>query len=73
MRLLLKPYDFQAVVPKTGGIPLRTRPEPRRSYHALELDRRAAWKKALCRPLLDALVAFAEPYMPERRPDTRET
>ncbi|HMS81526.1 MAG TPA: DsbA family protein, partial [Burkholderiaceae bacterium] len=31
--LLLKPYDFQAVVPRTGGIPLRTRPEPRRTYH----------------------------------------
>ncbi len=47
-RLLLKPYDFQAVVPKTGGIPLRTRPEPRRSYHALELDR---WRKYLGMPL----------------------
>ena len=47
-RLLLKPYDFQAVVPKTGGVPLRTRPEPRRSYHALELDR---WRKHLGMPL----------------------
>src|SRR5262245_45767910 len=27
--LVLKPYDFQAVVPRTGGVPLRTRPEPR--------------------------------------------
>ena len=44
LKLVLKPYDFQAVVPKTGGIPLRTRPEPRRSYHALELDR---WRKYL--------------------------
>ena len=46
--LLLKPYDFQAVVPKTGGIPLRTRPEPRRTYHALELDR---WRTYLGMPL----------------------
>ncbi|HJQ56646.1 MAG TPA: 2-hydroxychromene-2-carboxylate isomerase [Vineibacter sp.] len=44
VRLVLKPYDFQAVVLKTGGVPLRTRPEPRRSYHALELDR---WRKHL--------------------------
>jgi 2-hydroxychromene-2-carboxylate isomerase len=48
VRLVLKPYDFQAVVPKTGGIPLRTRPEPRRSYHALELDR---WRRHLGMPL----------------------
>lgn len=47
-RLLLKPYDFQAVVPRTGGVPLRTRPEPRRSYHALELER---WRKHLAMPL----------------------
>lgn len=46
--LLLKPFDFQAVVPRTGGIPLRTRPEPRRSYHALELDR---WRRYLGMPL----------------------
>lgn len=48
VRLVLKPYDFQAVVPKTGGIALRTRPEPRRSYHALELDR---WRRHLGMPL----------------------
>jgi 2-hydroxychromene-2-carboxylate isomerase len=47
-RLILKPFDFQDVVPRTGGIPLRTRPEPRRSYHALELDR---WRKHLGMPL----------------------
>ena len=46
-KLVLKPYDFQDVVPRTGGIPLRTRPEPRRSYHALELDR---WRKHLGMP-----------------------
>jgi 2-hydroxychromene-2-carboxylate isomerase len=44
----LKPFDFQDVVPRTGGIPLRTRPEPRRTYHALELDR---WRKYLDMPL----------------------
>src|SRR5688572_1476741 len=38
-RLVLKPFDFQDVVLRTGGVPLRTRPEPRRSYHALELAR----------------------------------
>jgi 2-hydroxychromene-2-carboxylate isomerase len=48
VRLTLKPYDFQAVVPQTGGIPLKTRPEPRRSYHALELAR---WSDYLGMPL----------------------
>ncbi len=47
-RLWLKPYDFQAVVPKTGGVPLRTRPAPRRRYHELELDR---WRQYLGMPL----------------------
>jgi 2-hydroxychromene-2-carboxylate isomerase len=37
--LVLRPYDFRLVVPHAGGIPLRTRPEPRQDYHALELDR----------------------------------
>ena len=46
--LVLKPFDFQAVVPKTGGVPLRTRPGPRRSYHAEELDR---WRNYLGMPL----------------------
>ena len=45
---MLKPFDFQAVVPRTGGIPLRTRPEARRTYHALELDR---WREYLGMPL----------------------
>ena len=48
VRLVLKPYDFQVVVPVTGGIPLKTRPEPRRSYHALELAR---WREHLQMPL----------------------
>jgi len=48
VNLILKPYDFQAVVPKTGGVPLRTRPQPRRDYHTVELDR---WRKYLGMPL----------------------
>lgn len=48
-RLLLKPYDFQTVVPKTGGVPIRTRPEPRRVYHDLELAR---WSEYLGMPLV---------------------
>ncbi|HEX2886281.1 2-hydroxychromene-2-carboxylate isomerase [Vineibacter terrae] len=48
VKLVLKPYDFQAVVPRTGGVPLRTRPQPRRTYHALELDR---WRRHLGMPL----------------------
>ena len=48
-KLTLKPYDFQAVVPKTGGVPLRTRPEPRRRYHEAELDR---WRRYLGMPLV---------------------
>jgi 2-hydroxychromene-2-carboxylate isomerase len=46
--LTLKPYDFQAIVVRTGGIPLRTRPEPRRTYHAEELNR---WRHYLGMPL----------------------
>ena len=49
VKLVLKPYDFQDVAPKTGGVPIRTRPEPRRTYHALELDR---WRKYLGMPLV---------------------
>ncbi len=49
VRLLLKPYDFQAVVPKTGGVPIRTRPAPRRAYHDVELAR---WSEYLGMPLV---------------------
>lgn len=49
VELVLKPYDFQAVVPVTGGVPLRTRPPARRSYHALELDR---WRRYLGMPMV---------------------
>ncbi|MGY2049661.1 DsbA family protein [Methylobacterium sp. JK268] len=47
-RLVLKPFDFQAVVPRTGGVPIRTRPQPRRDYHAVELAR---WRDYLGLPL----------------------
>ncbi len=46
--LVFKPFDFQMVVPHTGGIPLKTRPEARRTYHALELAR---WSERLGLPL----------------------
>lgn len=48
VRLALKPFDFQAVVPRTGGVPLRTRPEPRQAYHEAELAR---WSRRLGMPL----------------------
>ncbi|MBR0668186.1 2-hydroxychromene-2-carboxylate isomerase [Roseomonas hellenica] len=47
-KLLLRPYDFRLVIKHTGGIPLRSRPEPRQDYHALELDR---WSRHLGVPL----------------------
>jgi 2-hydroxychromene-2-carboxylate isomerase len=46
--IVLRPYDFLEVVPHNGGVPLRTRPQPRQDYHALELDR---WRKYLEMPL----------------------
>ena len=49
VELELRPYDFQAVVPVTGGVPLRTRPEPRITYHTEELDR---WRNYLGMPLV---------------------
>lgn len=47
-KLVLKPYDFQDVVPRTGGVPLRTRPAPRRRYHQIELAR---WRDYLGMPM----------------------
>ena len=47
-KLVLKPYDFQEIVPRTGGVPLRTRPEPRKRYHEAELAR---WRQYLGMPL----------------------
>jgi 2-hydroxychromene-2-carboxylate isomerase len=49
VRLILKPYDFQDVVRKTGGMPLRTRLPPRRAYHEVELAR---WSEYLGMPLV---------------------
>lgn len=37
------------IVTENGGIPLLTRPDPRRTYHELELDR---WRKRLDMPLV---------------------
>ncbi len=47
-QIVLRPFDFQKVVPLTGGVPLRTRVQPRRDYHQLELDR---WRRHLGMPL----------------------
>ncbi|HSK39318.1 MAG TPA: 2-hydroxychromene-2-carboxylate isomerase [Arenibaculum sp.] len=47
-RIVLRPYDFLKVVPENGGVPLRTRPQPRQDYHATELDR---WRRFLGMPL----------------------
>lgn len=44
----LKPYDFQEVAPQTGGVPIRTRPQNRRDYHEVELDR---WRRYLGMPM----------------------
>jgi 2-hydroxychromene-2-carboxylate isomerase len=64
VKLVLKPYDFQAVVLKTGGVPIRTRPAPRRSYHAEELAR---WRDHLGMPLT------VEPkYYPQSTPTDPE-
>jgi 2-hydroxychromene-2-carboxylate isomerase len=59
-RLTLKPYDFQEIVPRTGGVPLRTRPEPRRRYHEAELDR---WRRHLGMPLI-----LKPKYYPQQMP-----
>lgn len=60
VRLVLKPFDFQEVVPRTGGVPIRTRPQPRRDYHAAELAR---WSRHLGLPL-----HLAPRHYPQRNP-----
>lgn len=60
VKLVLKPFDFQDVVPKTGGVPIRTRPKPRRDYHALELAR---WRDYLGMPL-----NLVPRYYPQEKP-----
>lgn len=47
-RLVLRPYEWLVVTAQTGGISLRTRPQPRQAYHAVELDR---WRRHLGMPL----------------------
>jgi 2-hydroxychromene-2-carboxylate isomerase len=47
-RLVLRPYEWLVVTEQTGGISLRTRPQPRQDYHAIELDR---WRRHLGMPL----------------------
>ena len=49
VKLTFKPYDFQSVVPANGGIPIRTRPGPRRRYHQEELAR---WSEYLAMPIV---------------------
>ena len=52
---LIKKHDLNVVlrptriVTENGGIPLRTRPDPRQHYHEVELDR---WRKKLDMPLV---------------------
>src|SRR5678816_2126029 len=52
---LIKKHDLDVVVrptrivPPNGGIPLLTRPDARRRYHEVELDR---WRKRLNMPLV---------------------
>ena len=46
LRVLLRPTT---IVQDNGGIPLRSRPDARQSYHELELDR---WRKHLNMPLV---------------------
>jgi 2-hydroxychromene-2-carboxylate isomerase len=60
VKLVLKPFDFQDVVPKTGGVPIRTRPKPRRDYHAIELAR---WRDYLGMPL-----NLTPRYYPQEKP-----
>jgi 2-hydroxychromene-2-carboxylate isomerase len=54
-KVLIEKYDLDVVVRPTrivqenGGVPLRSRPQPRQDYHAVELDR---WRKRLNMPLV---------------------
>jgi len=41
--------------------------------HVAGLSKQPAWKQALSRPLLDGLVAWAEPFLPERLSGVRRT
>ena len=54
-KALIDKHDLNVVVRPTrivtdnGGVPLRSRPQPRQDYHAVELDR---WRKRLDMPLV---------------------
>jgi 2-hydroxychromene-2-carboxylate isomerase len=54
-KALIEKHDLHIVVRPTrivtenGGVPLRSRPQPRQDYHAVELDR---WRKRLNMPLV---------------------
>ncbi|WGD29148.1 2-hydroxychromene-2-carboxylate isomerase [Ancylobacter sp. WKF20] len=54
-KALIEKHDLDVVVrptrivPENGGVPLRSRPQPRQDYHAVELDR---WRKRLNMPLV---------------------
>jgi len=54
-KALIDKHDLDVVVRPTrivtdnGGVPLRSRPQPRQDYHAVELDR---WRKRLDMPLV---------------------
>lgn len=41
--------------------------------HVVELDQRPAWKRSYSRPLLDAFIELAGPYLPQRTNRVRET
>lgn len=54
-KALIEKHDLDVVVRPTrivtenGGVPLRSRPQPRQDYHAVELER---WRKRLGMPLV---------------------
>lgn len=54
-KALIEKHDLDVIVrptrivPENGGVPLRSRPQPRQDYHAVELDR---WRKRLNMPLV---------------------
>jgi 2-hydroxychromene-2-carboxylate isomerase len=54
-KALIEKHDLDVVVrptrivPENGGVPLRSRPQPRQAYHEVELDR---WRKRLGMPLV---------------------
>ncbi|MCX8998303.1 2-hydroxychromene-2-carboxylate isomerase [Rhizobiaceae bacterium BDR2-2] len=54
-KALIEKHDLNVVVrptrivPDNGGVPLRSRPQPRQDYHAVELDR---WRRRLNMPLV---------------------